>query len=91
MDVLAPVIEEPCLAKSFGRNELLFEVLPEAGKDIGIIGIVAGSLVIYLPADHVGIVFVMRNDMADEPLGVKTIGRRVGVHILAHAVSVLER
>ncbi len=89
VNVLAPVVEEPSLAQRFGRAELLFKVVSEADEDIAIGGVVAGCFVVELPADDGGVVLVVGHDVADETLGIKTIGRRVGVHILAHAVGAL--
>ncbi len=87
VQVLAPVVEEPCLAQGFGSDEFLFEIVLEADEDIGIGGVVAGGFVVELPADHGGIVFVVGDDVADEALGIEAIGRRVGIHVLADAVG----
>ena len=75
VNVLAPVIEEPGLAQSFGRAKLLFKVVLEADEDIAIGGVVAGGFVVKLPADDGGVVFVVGDDVANEPLGIEAIRR----------------
>ena len=90
VQILAPVVEEPGLAERFGRDEFLFEIVLEADEDVGIGGFVAGGFVVDLPADDVWVVFVVGNDVADEALGIEAVGRRIGVHVLAHAVGVLD-
>jgi hypothetical protein len=74
VQVLAPVVEEPGFAERFGRDELLFEVMLEADEDVGIGGVVAAGLVVELPADDGGVVFVVGDDVADEALGVEAVG-----------------
>ena len=88
VQVLAPVVEEPGLAERFGRDEFLFKIMLKADEDVGIGGVVAGGFVVELPADDGGVVFVVGDDVADEPLGIEAVGGRVGVHVLAHAVGV---
>jgi hypothetical protein len=89
MQVLAPVIEEPCLAEVFRRAELLFQVVLEAHEDILVGCAVGGGLIVDLPADHVRIILVARHDLADQALGIEAVCRRIGIHVLAHAVGVL--
>ena len=87
----APVVEEPRLAQLLGRVELLFEIVLESDEHIVIRGVIARGLVVELPADHVGVVLVVRDDVADEPLGIKPVRGRVGVHVLADAVDARHR
>jgi hypothetical protein len=87
VDVLAPVVEEPCFVERVGGDELLLEVVDEAGEDVGIEGAVGAGFVVDLPADDGGVVFVMADHVGDKALGVEAIDGIVGVHVLAHAVG----
>ena len=89
MQVLAPVVQEPCAAEVFRRAEFLFQVVLEADEDVVVGGAVAGRLVVDLPADHVRVVLVVRDDAADQALRVEAVGGGIRIHVLAHAVRVL--
>ncbi len=79
------------MLSSSGRVELLFEIVLEPDKHVAIGGVVARSLVVDLPTDHVGIVLVMGDDVPDQPLGIKAVCRRIRVHVLADAVGARHR
>ena len=87
VQVLAPVVQEPGFAEGFGCAELLLQVVLEADEDVAIGGVVAGGFIVELPADDGGVVFIVRDDVADEPLGVEAVSGRIGVHVLPHAVG----
>ena len=87
VQVLAPVVQEPGFAEGLRRAEFLFEVVLEADEDVAIGGVVAGGFIVELPADDGGVVFIVRDDVADEPLGVEAVSGRIGVHVLPHAVG----
>ncbi len=87
VQVLAPVVQEPGFAERLGCDELLLEVVLEADEDIAIGGVVAGGFIVELPADDGGVVFIVRDDVADEPLGVEAVRGRIGVHVLPHAIG----
>ncbi len=87
VDVFAPVIHEPGFVEGVGGAELLLEVIDEAGVDVVIGGAVGGGLVVNLPADDVGVVFIVGDEIADEALAVVAVGGVLDVHVLAHAVK----
>ena len=72
VDVLAPVIEEPGLVERVGGAELFLQVVDEAAEDVLVGSAVGAGLVIDLPADDRGIVFVVRDQVGDDALGVET-------------------
>ena len=87
VDVLAPVVKEPGLVERVRGAELFLQVVDEAVEDIVIGSAVGASLVIDLPADDRGIVFVVRHQVGNDALGIEAEFRIVGVHVLAHAVA----
>ena len=85
--VLSPIVQTPGFVQSVGGPKLLLEVIDEAREYIRIRSAVGGGFVIDLPADDGGIVAIVLDHVADEPLRVEAIRGIVRIHVLAHAVK----
>jgi hypothetical protein len=59
----------------------------EANEDIRVGGIVATGFVVELPSNDSRIVFVMGNDVTNQPLGIEPVCGRICVHVLPQAVG----
>ncbi len=91
VQILAPIIQKPCLRKRLGRFELLLEVMLEADEHIGVGRVVTARLIVELPSDHRRVVFVMRHDVPNQSLGIKPVCRRIRIHVLAKAICAGDR
>ena len=79
---MSPVVKEPGFVKRIRGAEFLFEVVDETLKYVFIRRTIRARLVIDLPSDYSRIVFVVADQIRDDPLGIHPEGRIVGVHIL---------
>ena len=67
--------------------ELVAQVIQETHENVAVRGAISRRLVVELPADHRGIVFVVFHHIANHAFAIKAVNGTIRVHVLAHAVE----